>query len=274
MKRILLFLITAFCCQISIAQNDQMQKWDAMMTKAKEYAANKEYLKAIEQNEATIKDMESCGVDGLSATLRNSNAIYYVYWGESQLKSKNYEEARDLFENAIANAKPSSKTMTMAHTYLGNTYSLQSLNIRQVKGDLMQAVELSQKAEREYDLANAPEKRLKEQLRRSDMLNNLMKKKEAKTLLIQIIKECENVEARDAILGNALCDLGCIEQDLEDFQNAIIHLEKSYDMLNATTEKRLALLPAIRLAKLYKLNIPDTEKASLWHEKVEELNQK
>lgn len=273
MKRLFLFfIVTVFCCQVNFAQNELTQKWDAMMAKAKEYAANKEYLKAIEQNEATIRDMESYGVDGLSATLRNSNAIYYMHWGESLLKAKNYKEAQDLFERAIVNAEPASKTMDMAHTYLGNAYSLQSLGIKQVEGDLMQAIDLCQKAEKEYDLANLAEKRLKEQLRRSDMLNNMMKREEAKTLLQQIIKECEGDGSRESIQGNALCDLGCIEQDMEDFQNAIIHLEKSYDIL-IVKDKRFALLPAIRLAKLYNLNIPDAEKASLWHQKVEELSQ-
>lgn len=272
MKRaLLLIIVTVFCCQINFAQNELTQRWETMMAKAKEYAANKEYLKAIEQNEAAINDMESYGVDDLSATLKNSNAIYYIHWGELLLKTKKYKGAQELFEKAIANAKPSSKTMVMAHTYLGNTYSLQSLGIKQVEGDLIQAIDLCKKAEREYDLANATEKRLKEQLRRSDMLNSVMKREEAKALLQQVIKECEGVDTRNAIRGNALCDLGCIEQDMEDFQNAIIHLEKSYDIL-IVREKRFALLPAIRLAKLYKLNIPDAEKASLWHQKVEELS--
>lgn len=272
MKRLFYLFLCLFYTGTVCAQTALTQRWDTMMAKAKKYAANKEYLKAIEQNEATIKDMESYGVDGLSATLRNGNAIYYLYWGESLLKAKNYKEAQDLFEKAIANAKPSSKTMDMAHTYLGNAYSLQSLCIMQVEGDLMQAIDLCKRAEREYDLANATEKRLNEQLRRSDMLNNMMKREEATTLLQQIIKECEGVGSRDAIRGNALCDLGCIEQDMEDFQNAIIHLEKSYDILFAR-DKRFALLPAIRLAKLYKLNIPDAEKASRWNQKVEELRQ-
>lgn len=272
MRTLLIIILCVLSSIETFAQTELTDRWSTMMEEAKEYAAKKEYVRAIECNEAAIKDMEAHGVDGLSETLRNSNAIYYIYMGVPLLKSKEYKEAEVLFEKAIANAKPMSKTMNMAHTYLADAYSSQSMGIRQVEGDLLQAIALSKKAEEHYDLANAQERRLKEQRNRATMLKDVMKMDEASILLRQIIKECEGMESREVIRGNALSDLGCIEQDAEDFQNAIKHLEEGYDILMAH-DKRLALLPAIRLGKMYKVNIPDDAKASFWNQKVEELKQ-
>lgn len=272
MRRLLIIILCILSSIENFAQTELTDRWDAMMAEAKEYAAKKEYVRAIECNETAIKDMEAHGVDGLSVALRNSNAIYYIYMGVPLLKSKEYKEAEAMFEKAIVNARPMSKTMNMAHTYLADVYSSQSLGIRQVEGDLMLGIALSKKAEEHYDLANAPERHLKEQLNRATMLKDVMKVDEASILLRQIIEECEGMESRDVIRGEALSDLGCIEQDAEDFQNAIKHLEEGYDILMAH-DKRLALLPAIRLAKMYKVHIPDDAKASFWNQKVEKLKQ-
>lgn len=270
MKRLFYMFLSLLCAGAVCAQTALTQKWEAMMTEAKKYAAEKDYAKAIECNEALIKDMETCGVSGLIETLRNSNAIYYLYMGKPLMKSKIYKEAEAMFENAVANAKPSSQTMNIAHIYLGDVFASQSLEIRKVSGDLTQAIAFSVKAEKEYELAGVPDKRLKEQVVRAGMLRDVMKVSDAKSLLLETIKECDGNAQRFKIRGNALSELGCIEQDEEDFQNAIKHLEEGYDIL-IQYDKRLALLPAIRLAKLYRVNIPDNEKAKHWDMKVTEL---
>ena len=167
-----------------------------------------------------------------------------------------------------------SKTYYTANSWMGQWNSAQALNIRLNHGDYQKAVQLSLEAERYFDLAKAPEKRLTEQLSRASSLQELSHKDEAESLLKLIIRECEGKNDRNFILGRATYQLGDIELATERYQSAIQHLEQSYDLCisettpNAQTWTRLA---AKKLYGLYSEQIPDNDKAALWKLRTEKL---
>ena len=141
-------------------------------------------------------------------------------------------------------------------------------------GDFEKALEFSLEAERYFDLAQAPEKRLSEQLGRSATLQELSRNDEAETLLKQIVSDCEGFNNRSLIMGKAAYRLGEIEMAGERFQLAIQHLEQSYNLCNAETTKDAktwAYLAANKLKSLYTSSIPDNGKADLWKQRADEL---
>ena len=162
----------------------------------------------------------------------------------------------------------------MANSWMGQWNSVQALNIRTNRGDFEKALEFGLEAERYFDLAQAPEKRLSEQLGRSATLQELSRNDEAETLLKQIVSECEGFNNRSLIMGKAAYRLGEIEMAGERFQLAILHLEQSYNLCNAETTKDAktwAYLAATKLKSLYTSSIPDNIKASLWKQRADEL---
>lgn len=194
--------------------------------------------------------------------------------GVAALKEKDFTTAKTYLENAIKDAKPASKTYYMANSWMGQWNSVQALNIRTTRGDFEKALEFSLEAERYFDLAQAPEKRLNEQLGRSATLQELSRNDEAETLLKQIVSDCEGFNNRSLIMGKAAYRLGEIEMAGERFQLAIQHLEQSYNLCNAETTKDAktwAYLAANKLKSLYTSSIPDNGKADLWKQRADEL---
>ena len=252
----------------------QPQNYDALMNQAKEYFGQKEYAKGIECYEKIIVELEGTAYEKLIPSIRNSIAINNMYLGVASLKSKDYPKAKDYLEKAIKDAKPESKTYYMAHSWMGQWNSVQSLNIQFAHGDFQQALQLSLEAERYFDLAKAPEKRLREQLARADILRELSRNDESQVLLKRIMAECEGISERSIIMGKAAFKLGGIEVQLERFQLAIQHLEQGYELCVAGSTvdaKSCARLCANKLSQLFSNQIPDVEKAALWKQRAEEL---
>lgn len=203
-----------------------------------------------------------------------SGAIMYLSRGVDALKIKDYKKSKELFQRAIDDAESGSEVYYMAHSWMGQWYSVQAMGIRTSQGDLDLSVKLSIEAERYFDLALSPEKRLKEQLSRASALEDLARTEEAETLLRQVMTECENVSERRLILGKAAYKLGEIEVNSDRFQQGIAHLEQSYDLCKDMTSadaKSYAYMAANKLSSVYLYKIPDTEKESQWQRRAMEL---
>ena len=147
-------------------------------------------------------------------------------------------------------------------------------NAKKITEALSQALEYSLDAEKFFDLAEAPEKRLREQVSRAMILVDMARQDEAEVLLKQIVSECDGVASRFAIQGKALFVFGGMEVDAERFQTAIQYLEQSYDLCNVgeTKESKIyAYMCANKLYHLYNNQIPDCEKAALWKKRADDL---
>ena len=252
----------------------QPQGYNEQMGQAKSYFGQKEYAKAIECYEKVVAELKGTAYESLIPSVRNSIAINNLYLGVAALKEKDYPVAKGFLEKAIVDAKPNSKTFYMANSWMGQWNSVQSHNIRTSRGDFQQALQLSLEAERYFDLAQAPEKRLKEQLSRADILSELSRGAEAEALLEKIMTECEGIKDRSVICGKAAFKLGSMEILSEKYQTAISHLEKSYDLCNAGTTvdaKSYAYFCADKLSRLFSSQIPDDNKAALWKQRANEL---
>lgn len=252
----------------------QPQNYNALMAQAKELFQQKEYEKSNACYEKVIAELKGTEFESLVPTIRNSIAINNMYLGVAALKEKDYPVAKDYLEKAIKDTKPDSKAYYMAHSWMGQWNSVQALNIRASRGDYQQAVQFSLEAERCFDTAKAPEKRLSEQLSRAAALQELSRSDETETLLKQIMAECEGLDDRSLIMGKAAYRLGEIEMTAERFQQAILHLEQSYNLCNANTSKDAktwAYLAANKLKNLYTKVIPDNNKAELWKQRAEEV---
>ena len=252
----------------------QPANYRPLMDQAKKYFDQKEYTKAIECYEKVVEEIKGTDYESLTPTIRTSIAINNLYLGIAALEEKDYASAKPYLENAIMDAKPESKTYYMAHSWMGRWNSLQALSIRTNRSDYKQAVQFSLEAERHFDLAKAPEKRLNEQLSRASALQNLLQNDEAETLLKQVINECKDFSNRNIILGKATFMLGGIEMETERFQLAIQHLEQGYELciVSSTVEaKSYAYLCAYKLSSLFSNQIPDDEKAVLWKQRADGL---
>ena len=231
-------------------------------------------LNLLNATKKIVSELKGKEYESLIPSVKNHIAINNLYLGVAAMKEKDFSTTKTYLENAIADAKPDSKTYYSANSWMGQWYSTQALNIRLNHGDYQKAVQYSQEAERYFDLAKAPEKRLTEQLSRASSLQELMHNDEAESLLKQIIRECVGNKDRCFILGRATYQLGDIELSSERYQSAIQHLEQSYDLCisettpNAQTWTRLA---AKKLYGLYSKQIPDDDKAALWKQRTEEL---
>ena len=272
MKKLLLIMALWSLCKLSIWA--QPQNYDVLMGQAKNYFSQKEYAKSNECYEQVCDELKGTAYEGLTPSVRNSIAINNMYMGVTALKEKKFPTAKTYLENAIKDAKPESKTYYMAHSWMGQWNSVQALNIRTNRGDFEKALAFSLEAERYFDLAKVPEKRLKEQLGRAAALQELARNDEAETLLKQIMSECEGFNDRSLIMGKAAYRLGEIEMAAERFQLAIQHLEQSYNLCNAETTKDAktwVYLAANKLNSLYTRFIPDNDKANLWKLRADEL---
>lgn len=267
-------MIIVLCGLFGLSAWAQPKNYDVLMKQAKSYFEQKEYANSIDCYEKVISELRGTEYEGLIPTIRNSIAINNMYLGVAELKAKNYPDAKTYLEKAIKDAKPESKTFYMAHSWMGQWNSVQALDIRTNRGDYQQGVRFSLEAERYFDLAREPEKRLREQLTRASALQNLSRNNEAETLLKQIMAECEGLSDRGFIMGRAALELGGIELATERFQLAIQHLEKSYNLCNVDTPKEAktwAYLAANTLCDLYSNIIPDNEKSALWKQRADEL---
>lgn len=259
---------TLFLCgQTATAQEDLMQWFEATSSQAKTYTQQKQYEKSNECCEQIIERITSTPIEGLIPTVKNTMAINNLFLAVAAMKEKDFTRAKPLLDKAVVDAKKDSKTYYMACTWMGDWYSTQSLNIRLSNGNLKQALEMTTEAERWFNMAQKPEKRLSEQLSRAIILDDLKRKDEARTLLQQVIAECGNRSERDIIRGKALYLLGSMEADEEDFHQSIAHLEQSYNICSVAGVTDHAKLAARRLTRLYKYNIPDTDKESFWQQR-------
>ena len=262
------FLMLSFLSgQTARAQEDLMQWFETTASQAKTYTQQKQYEKSNECCEQIIARITSTPIEGLIPTVKNTMAINNLYLAVAAMKEKDFTRAKPLLDKAVVDAKKDTKTYYMACTCMGDWYSSQSLNIRLSNGNQQQALEMTTEAERWFNMAQKPEKRLSEQLTRAKILDDLKRKDEARTLLQQVIAECGNRSERDIIRGKALYLLGSMEADEEDFQQSIAHLEQCYNLCSAAGVTDYAKLAARRLTRLYKYNIPDTDKESFWQQR-------
>ena len=270
-KRLLLMALLGL---ITMATWAQTPNYKALMEKAKNHFSQKEYAKAIDCYEEVCAEVTGTAYEDLIPSIRNSIAINNLYLGVNAIEAKDFPAAMAYLEKAIKDAKPGSKTYYMAYSWMGQWNSVQALNIRTNRGDYEKALEFSLQAERYFDIANAPEKRLREQLGRAAALQELSRNDEAMTLLKQIMSECEGMNTRSLIMGKAAYRLGETEMAGEEFQLAIQHLEQSYNLCNAESSKDAktwAYLAANKLNTLYVKFIPDNDKANLWKRRADEL---
>lgn len=272
LNAVLLTLVTWFFCgQCSLAQP---AGFHAMMDEARRYSQQKEYEKSSECYENVINMLKGTEGESLIPSVRSFIAINNMHLGIAALKAKDYPKAKGLLEKAVSDAKPNSKTYYMANSWMGQWYSVQASAIHSERGDYEEAIRLCLGAERYFDAAQAPEKRLNEQVKRASALHTLSRTDEAETLLKQIIAECENMSKRNFICGKAAFELGSIEIETERYQNGVNHLEKAYDLCigEATAVAKIhAKLAANKLNGIYAHQIPDQEKADLWQRRTEDL---
>lgn len=271
MKRMTMMVLWGFW---GVAIWAQTPNYNSLMSQAKNHFEQKEYAKSNECYEQVCAELKGTDYDSMIPTVRNSIAINFMYMGVNALKDKDFPTAKNYLDKAIKDAKPDSKAYYMAHSWMGQWNSVQALNIRTNRGNYEQAVRFSIEAEHYFDMAQAPEKRLKEQLGRAAALVELSRNDEAETLLKQIITECEGSNDRSLIMGKASYRLGDIEMSSERFQMAIQHMEQSFNLCNANTSKDAktwAYLAANKLSTLYTKDIPDNGKANLWKQRADEL---
>lgn len=259
---------TLFLCgQTATAQEDLMQWVEATTSQAKTYTQQKQYEKSNECYEQIIARITSTPLEGMISSVKSMTAINNLYLAVAAMKEKDFTRAKPLLDKAVVEAKKDTKTYYMACTWMGDWYSTQSLNIRLSNGNLQQALEMATEAERWFNMAQKPEKRLSEQLSRAKILNDLKHRDDERSLLQQVISECGSDTEKDNIRGKALYLLGSLEADEEDFKQSISHLEQSYDICCSAGVTAYAQLAAQRLARLYKYSIPDAEKQSLWQQR-------
>lgn len=271
MKRLKMIALSGLFGMMTWAQTPN---YSSLMSQAKSYFDQKEYAKAIDCYEKVCVELNGSEYESLIPSVRTSIAINNMYLGVAALKAKDFISSKTYLENAIKDARPESKAYYMVQSWMGQWYSVQALNIRSNRGDLQQAVLFSLEAERHFDLAQAPEKRIKEQLSRAAALQELSRNEEAEALLTLIIKECEGFSDRSLIMGKAAYRLGEIELASERFQSSLSHLEQSYDLCisEATKDaKTWAYLAANKLSNVYTTSIPDNDKALLWKQRADEL---
>ena len=264
---ILLLLVWLSPCDLTA----QTEKWDSLMNLAKTYHKQKEYLKSNECYQQVIDAIMPFDNDGsLTNKIKGTMALNYMYLGVPLFKQKNYPEAKSYFDKAIEYAEKDPKVLPTANTWMGDWYSAQALTIRISETNLQQSVEYSIMAEKYYELANAPEKRLSEQVSRATVLSEISQIDEAKQLLQKVISECEVNDKRNVILAKALNELGAIEQNAENYQSAIQLLERSYN-ISVVNSKTNAKIAANRLLRLYQSQIPDESKVEFWQKRINEL---
>lgn len=266
---VILTLLLAYLFPCSLKA--QTEKWDSLMNLAKTYHKQKEYLKSNEYYQQVIDAIMPFDNDArLTNKIKGTMALNYMYLGVPLFKQKKYPEAKLYFEKAIEFAEKDPKVLPMANTWMGDWYSTQALTIRLSETNLQQSVEYSVIAEKYYEVANAPEKRLSEQVTRATVLSEISRIDEAKQQLQKVISECEGNDKRNAILAKALNELGAMEQNAENYQSAIQLLERSYD-LSVVNCKTNAQIAANRLLRLYQSQIPDESKVELWQKRINEL---
>lgn len=271
MKRLLIITIWGL---FGLTAWAQPQNYNQLMEQAKACFDQKEYAKAIDCFEKVIVEITGTDWESLVPTIRNSIAISNLYLGAAALKDKDYPKAKDYLDKALKDAKLESKTYFTVLSWMGTWNSAQSTSIRTNRGDIQQALQFSIKAERYFDMAKAPEKRLNEQLVRACILQDLSRNDESEALLKQIMAECDGISDRNLILGKAAFHLGGLEMSSEKFLLAIQHLERGYDLcVGGTTidAKSYAYLCADKLSRLFRIHISDDEKAALWEKRASEL---
>ena len=268
MKRIL-YLANIFLFSLSVSA--QIPEIESLLNLAKAYQEQKEYLKAIECHESIIELIKPFDNNNITNIVRGTIAINYINLGSPLLKAEKFAEAKPYFDKALEYASDDPKVLPRANSWMGEWYSSYALKIRSNKTNLQQAADYSVIAEKYFNLAGEHNKVLKEMICRSSVLADLSQTNEARTLLQSVIDECERVSDKTQILTKALYELGTIELSSENYQSAILHLERCYT-LSLESNHQTASLAAQRLLRLYESQIPDSSKADLWRKRVAEFN--
>ena len=266
---VLLILLAVFS---PLNLSAQIEKWDSLMNLAKTCFQLKDYSKSNEYYQQVIDLIKPFDKDGkLIDKIRGTMAINYIYMGVPFLKENKYSEAKPFFEKALEYSERDPKVFPVANSWMGNWYSAKALEIRAYENNLKQSVDYSIMAEKFYESANAPDKRLKEQISRAVVLSTIARVDEAKQLLKQVISECEGNEKRNSLLAKALNELGFIELNSENYQSAIMNLEQSYTLSVDSGDIQNAEIVARRLQWLYENKIPDNSKVELWKGRADNI---
>lgn len=266
MKHITLSL--AFFAVFAVGSAQNLAKYDSLMTKARAYSKQKEYQKSNACYEQIIDFLETLDNQDILPSIKALVSINYIHLGIDALRAEDFNTSKKHFDKALeyADTDPKATSYIQAWKWQGNWYRNKAVKMRRDHQDPAEGLDLLLQAEMCFKKINESKKILDCQLTRAELLIDLAKDNDAKKLLLQTISECGNDTTLSNIKGQALFHLGKLEVEQEQFQQAIQHMEQSFNILQKSNPD-YAHLAANNLYSLYTYNIPDAKKAAFWSEK-------
>ena len=198
------------------------------------------------------------------AASAQNDPVALMNQGVEALKNKQYDVARPLFEQAMKASREGSRAWQLAVTFLGDAYSGEALDLGVLSIDNQRIADLSHQAQPYFRQAGRIDRALREMAREAQALANLGQAAKGKALLAQGLAECKADTALAYARSQLLYTLGVIEQDEQDYQSALSHLEESFMLKKSGGHHRDAAAVAAKMNSIYTYEIADRDKANFW----------
>ena len=252
------------CAQSRVEQDSQVAVCDSLMKKARLDFKGGEYEESSRTYYELIAILQKCGGEALIPTLKEQVVVNNMYIAKTLMKSKEYEHAGLLMEESLHLCKNGSKVYLQLNGLLGACFSTMSVHSR-ANLDLKEAKRCCVKAEGFYESAANTKELYNSRISRAQILVDEGEYDSAIGLLRNVLEVCPSDDSYLQQRTKALWTLADVECRVEDFKNAILHAEQSYELANGHNRHGVQMASWV-LCRIYDSYVPDVEKSKFWHE--------
>lgn len=256
------FLFVSGVAWISISADAQFEQADLLMQQAIEFAKLKEYERSNDCYRKFLEEIRPYDNGQLSPKIRGMMALNYLNIGVASLKRNDFDESKYMLELAISHAADDPKVLATAYSWMGQWHSIQTFSYISGDENLKKMLDYSRKAEHFFNLAEKKDKVLSQKIKTAELLVETGETEHARQIFNEVIEQCDNAETL-SIMAKALAGLGNLESYLEEYQGAIAHLERAYEIA-VEVNPTYSTVPANSLVSIFTYKIPDPDKAALW----------
>lgn len=257
-----------------IKKNHWMQCADSLFYLASSCQTNGEYERSTKYFEQVLLYFDSLGMPEMFSNTYNLIAENDIMQGIAFLEKAQYDTALIFCRRAAQRAEPGSRTYRNAHRWIGNICDQKATETNAGVDNLERAVALCKEGERHYDTAGCVIKGLEVRLLLASKLKLLERNDEAKDIYEQIISSFSPVDSLQRVVAKAFTKLGEIEVTEGEYNSAIEHLERGYELGRETGEMGTSYGAAHELYSIYQYHIKDKKKAELWKQRSEQDRKK
>lgn len=199
----------------------------------------------------------------------DNRAVIYMYQGRNEVQHNNIDEAQRLFEESIKLSTKGSKTYLQANSLMGQLFSKRRQLQERIDKTSTKIIDYSLNAQKYYLEAGKISNAFEEVAYEARVYSENNNTQKAMELLNDALRQCQGKDEMKKAKLAILRELGNIEIQKADYNNALIHTEELYHAHIDNEDYVQAYNATQVLLNIYTFHIKDAQKQKLWKEQQE-----